>query len=177
MPYRATGTSTKKIQQDIRYIRHVFGLEDVLYFPIIDFVEKILPTVFDDYSFEVASCEEMGNKHGETFPNEHTIKIREDVYLGAIKGMGRDRLTIAHEVGHLFMHDQNSTSFCQLGKGQSLPPYEDPEWQADCFGGEMLAPAYLIIDMNVVEVMENCGVSPNAAMIQLKHAKKFYGLK
>ena len=49
----------------------------------------------------------MGDKHGETFPDEHIIRIREDVYLGAVNGCGRDGMTIAHEVGHLFLHDNN----------------------------------------------------------------------
>ena len=35
---------------------------------------------------------------------ENCIKIREDVYERAIKGYGRDRFTLAHELGHFLMH-------------------------------------------------------------------------
>ncbi|MCM1194377.1 MAG: ImmA/IrrE family metallo-endopeptidase [Firmicutes bacterium] len=172
MPFKATGMSVKKIQQEISYIRNVFGLRNALYFPIIPFVEKVLYNVFDDYTFDVVPFEELGEKHGETLPDEHTIKIREDIYLRAVAGNGRDRLTIAHEIGHLFMHDKSHISFCRLGNGQKLPAYEDPEWQADCFGGELLAPAYLIKDMDIADIMRQCGITFDAAKNQLKHAIK-----
>lgn len=46
----------------------------------------------------------MGAKHGETIPSENRIRIREDVYERACNGYGRDRLTMAHELGHLLLH-------------------------------------------------------------------------
>ena len=112
----------------------------------------------------------MGSKHGETFPSKNLIRIREDIYLRACNGEGRDRLTIAHEIGHLFLHDNDSIALCRLEPGESIKPYEDPEWQADCFGGELLASSYLIKNLSVETIMNSCGVTKNAATVQKRNA-------
>ncbi len=170
--YKAEGTSIKDIQRFVRDIKKIVEMEKSLYFPIVEFAENILPQIFPDYEFNVVSMKEMGDKHGETFPSLHKIMIREDVYAGAVADNGRDRMTIAHEVGHLFLHDNNSISLCSLKKGKKLKPYEDPEWHANCFGGELLASSYLIRDMSVDEVVKYCCVSKTAAEVQLKRANQ-----
>ncbi len=58
-----------------------------------------------------------------------------------------------------------------LRLNEKLKPYEDPEWQADAFRGELLASSYLIRKMNSFEVMEKCGVCFDAAKVQLKNLK------
>jgi len=166
---KAAPMSRKQIRRLIRYIKKQAGLENELYFPIIPFVENVLPLMFEDYQFEVVPIEEMGKKHGETFPNSNTIKIREDIYLRAVKGEGRDRMTIAHEVGHFFLHEKDSISLCRLAPGEKLKPFEDPEWQANAFGGELLASSYLIRNLSKNEVMNKCGVTFEAASIQVDH--------
>ena len=110
----------------------------------------------------------MGNKHGETYPSKNLIRIREDVYLNAINGSGRDRLTIAHEIGHLLLHDDDNIALCRLEPNEKLKAYEDPEWQANAFGGELLAPSYLIKGLTNAKVQEKCGVSEDAANVQLR---------
>ncbi|MCR4654023.1 MAG: ImmA/IrrE family metallo-endopeptidase [Eubacterium sp.] len=168
--YRATPLSRDDISKAVHTIRKHAGFENELYFPILHFVEIILPLVIPDFQFEVVPVIELGNKHGETIPTENLIRIREDVYCRASEGEGRDRLTIAHEVGHLFFHENESIALCRLAPDQKLKPYEDPEWQANAFGGELLAPSYLISGMSVDEVSRKCGVSTCAAQVQLKAA-------
>ena len=146
-------------------------MEDELYFPILSFVENILPILVPDFQFEVVPESEMGNKHGETYPSKNLIRIREDIYLRAAAGEGRDRLTVAHEVGHLFLHEDDAIALCRLEPGEKLKPYEDPEWQADAFGGELLASSYLIVGMSQSEVERKCGVSSAAARVQLNSIK------
>jgi hypothetical protein len=70
----------------------------------------------------------------------------------------------------LFFHENESIALCRLAPDQKLKPYEDPEWQANAFGGELLAPSYLISGMSVDEVSRKCGVSTCAAQVQLKAA-------
>lgn len=143
-----------------------------MYFPVIPFLENILPILVPDFQLEILPEEEMGNKHGETYPSKNLIRIREDVYLRAVQGMGRDRLTVAHEIGHLFEHEDDAIALCRLAPGEKLKPFEDPEWQANAFGGELLAPSYLIEGMSVVEVSQKCGVSLSAARVQLNALRK-----
>jgi Zn-dependent peptidase ImmA (M78 family) len=77
---------------------------------------------------------------------------------------------VAHEVGHLFLHEDDAIALCRLDPCEKLKPYEDPEWQADAFGGELLASSYLIKRMSVYEVQIKCGVSSAAARCQLRYA-------
>jgi Zn-dependent peptidase ImmA (M78 family) len=165
--YKADPVSRKDIQRFIRRLKSEVGLENELYFPVLPFVENVLPILIPDFQFEVVPKEEMGGKHGETYPSKNLIKIREDVYLRAANGEGRDRLTIAHEIGHLFMHENDSIALCRLDPNEKLLPFEDPEWQANAFGGELLASSYLIKGMSESEVQIKCGVSLAAARKQL----------
>ena len=169
--YKADAISRDEIRKYVRLLKKNVGLEYELYFPILSFVENILPILIPDFQFEVVPEAEMGNKHGETYPSKNLIRIREDIYLRAAAGEGRDRLTVAHEVGHLFLHEDDSIALCRLEPGDKLKPYEDPEWQADAFGGELLASSYLIEGMNSREVEKMCGVSADAAKVQLKSIK------
>ncbi len=169
--YKADAISRDDIRRFVRSIKTLVGLENVLYFPILSFVENILPILVPDFQFEVVPESEMGNKHGETYPSKNLIRIREDIYLRAAAGEGRDRLTVAHEVGHLFLHEDDAIALCRLESGEKLKPYEDPEWQADAFGGELLASSYLIAGMSQSEVERKCGVSSAAARVQLKSIK------
>ncbi len=166
--YKAQGISRNDIRRIVREIRRGTNMEYILYFPIVRFLENILPLLIPNFQLEIVLKDEMGNKHGETYPSKKLIRIREDVYLNAIEGSGRDRLTIAHEIGHLLLHDDDSIALCRLEPNEKLKAYEDPEWQADAFGGELLASSYLIKGLTNAEVQEKCGVSEAAANVQLK---------
>ena len=55
---------------------------------------------------------------------------------------------------------------------KSRKPYEDPEWQANCFAGELLVPKRLVKNLSVEEVVEQCKVTKAMASIQLRQYKK-----
>ena len=165
--YKASPRSRNDIRRFVRYIKQLTHLENELEFPIMIFFENILPTLISEFSMEIVPVSEMGNKHGETYPSKNLIRIREDVYERACAGSGRDKLTIAHEIGHLLMHDEDCVALCRLAPNEKLKAYEDPEWQANAFGGELLASSYLIKDMTIAEVQRKCGVSEDAARVQL----------
>lgn len=168
--YKADPISRNDIKRFVRRIKEVTGFSEDLYFPVIHFLEHILPVLVPDFRLEIIPKNEMGSKHGETFPSKNLIRIREDVYLRAYNGEGRDRLTIAHEIGHLFLHDNDSIALCRLEPGENIITYEDPEWQADCFGGELLASSYLINNLSIDSIMKKCGVTKSAATVQKRNA-------
>lgn len=165
-------TSRQEIWSFIREIRRTLGVENKLYFDIVRFVERILPEIFSGFVLEICPQEEMGELHGKTIPGENKICIREDVYIGACHGNGRDRLTLAHEVGHFFMHDESSIEFCQSDPIGNIPCYRNSEWQANVFGGELLAPSYLIDGMSSNEIHESCAVSLACADSQLRAVER-----
>lgn len=164
----ANPLSRRNLREFANSIRQYTSMENNLYFPIVEFIELILPHIFTGFNFEVCSMSELKNVHGLTCREENFIKIREDVYLGAINGEGRDRLTCAHELGHYFLHSSSSVQLARVAPGQIIKPFLDPEWQASAFAGELLMPAHLIRGMSVNDICRNCGVSEAAAEKQLR---------
>ena len=168
--YKAAPLSRKNIRDYVARIRKLTGTENIYYFPIVEFLEMILPQLIGGFCYEICSREEMPTKYGETFPAENKICIREDIYENALAGDAFARYTIAHEIGHLLLNDVSSISLCRLADGEELKPYEDPEWQADCFGGGVLMYHPLIKGLTPAEISEKCGVTPRAARVQSSKA-------
>ena len=96
-----------------------------------------------------------------------TIKIRSDVYEGACNGVRRDRMTIAHEFAHFITLCVCGFRLARSFGNVDVPPYCDPEWQAKCLAGELMIDSDLVKGMSRSEVSEKCGVSYDAAKLQL----------
>ena len=167
MGYIAKGKSRLQIAAVARLVRKLQGAEDILYFPILDFMEKTLPTISPEFSFRVVERDEMGEYEGLTFPEKNEIWIRADVYDAAERGDGRARLTIAHELFHYLCHSKQTVAFARTA-GNSTPAYVDPEWQSDAFGGELFVARDWARNLSVDEIVEQCGVSKSAARVQYK---------
>ena len=93
-------------------------------------------------TYEYLPRQEMGDDHGRSFPNDGRIQIREDVYERACEGRGRDRLTIAHEIGHVILHGGLPLRRSVVSP-DSIRTFESSEWQANAFAGELLMPLRL----------------------------------
>lgn len=170
--YKAAPTSRKAIADYARTIRRNMGLEQTFYFPVMEFLEVVLQEVFPDMTLEIVAPEDMPFKEGETIPGQNKIRIREDVYNAACDGNGRARFTVAHEIGHFLLHTPDAISLCRMEEGMKLKPFEDPEWQANTFASELLAPAYLITGHTKQEIMGRCGLSEKAAKVALAKCKQ-----
>lgn len=144
-----------------------------LFFPVMEVLEFALPQIIPNFSYEIGTIEEMGGTHGLTYPQDSLIILREDIYEGALNGVGRDRMTVAHEIGHLLMH--KNIAFARAEPGVEIRAFESSEWQAKCFSGELLVPmtqAHLLKNMSVEEIASECGVSAHAAFYQKELIKK-----
>lgn len=137
-------------------------------FPILQVVEVLLPEHDPDFSFEVKEQVELGEQHGLTRPELKEMWIREDVYEGARHGVGRDRFTIAHELGHYLLHNEPGLARTMKPRG-SFPVYKCSEWQANSFAGALLIPTDVAQTLrDPYAIAETCGVSVDAATVQLK---------
>ena len=154
--------SRRNIRKLVTEFRKMFGLEKELRFPIVEFIEWVLGQL--GLEFEVVSISEMPNAYGITNPGTDSMKIREDVYVGAVNGNPRDRFTLCHELGHYLIHFPDRVTFAR----GTVPPYMNPEWQANAFAGELMAPYDLVKDMSAEEIAEQCGMSITAATIQYR---------
>ena len=78
-------------------------------------------------------------------------------------------MTMAHEISHFLMLGVSEYRFERNFLERPVYAFEDPEWQAKCMAGELLVPHHLISGMSPEEISQKCGVSLEAAKIQLKH--------
>lgn len=168
---RVPPRSTEKIREAALAFRRNLDI-DAAWFPLIEVIEHVLPRVFDDFTLDILTEREMRDIYGAgtaamTTPATKRIELREDVYDQLHLNEGRARFTVAHELGHLFLHQSGG-----LARTQRAPPmkiYESAEWQADMFAAELLIPLQHAEQcVNVDQVMKVFGVSRQAAEIRWK---------
>lgn len=159
--------SRKQIREFTRQIRKALGIDQVVYIDVVSLLEFVLPNALPGFVLDIRDHSSMGGDHGQANPDQNMIVLREDVYEGALDGLGRDRGTVLHELGHVLLHKTERMTH----RRAAGPPktYRDPEWQAKAFSGEFLVPAHLIGGFTKIkEVADACGVSVDSAKFQLK---------
>lgn len=161
--------SRKNIRQIALKLRKLIGYENKLYFPIIHFIEWVMANPESGMDFEILTKEEMQNLYGMTNTGSNVMTIREDVYNSVVEGNPRDRFTLSHELGHYLLHQPENISYARAG---GIPAYRNPEWQANVFAAELMAPCNLVKNMSVDEIAEQCGMSKQAATIQYNECQK-----
>lgn len=167
--YKAKALSRKDICRLAKTLRELLGMQEALYVDVVRLIELVLPKIDPEFEVEILENSAMDDM-AVTFPEKHKMYIREDTYQGAIKGNGRDRFTIAHEIGHYILHDVNSISFAR--GSEEIKSFESPEWQANAFAAEFLMPRALLSGMSQQRVSTECGVSAQAAKYQVNAMKK-----
>lgn len=169
MNIAATGLSRKKIRELAEYVREISGYTKKPYFPVVEFIEFVLGDPDNpDFNYEIVEASQMKDMYGNTNTGTNVMKIREDVYARARNGVPRDRFTLCHELGHYLLHQPE---FISYPRGE-VPRYCNPEWQANTFAGELMAPYSLVKNMSVDEIMSECGMSRQAATIQYNEYHK-----
>ena len=143
------------------------GFDKEPYFPIVHFIEWIMANPENGMELEILTKEEMQDTYGTTNTGSNKMRIREDVYEGAVRGNPRDRFTLCHELGHYFLHQPENISYAR----GDIPAYRNPEWQANVFAAELLAPYELVKNMSTNEIAEKCGMSHQAAHIKYKECR------
>lgn len=152
------------ITADLRAALHV----DRPFFPILEVVEFAFPQIWPEFCLTIGGMEEMGENHGLTFVDQSEIRLRMDVYEGVEQRKGRDRLTLAHEVGHFLLH--NNPGYARTARNSSdIPAFRSSEWQANAFAGSLLMPIeFLRIAKSLQEIETVCGVTYDAAETQTR---------
>ncbi|WP_334178826.1 ImmA/IrrE family metallo-endopeptidase [Pseudoxanthomonas sp.] len=171
--YEVSPTSRQALMQLAADIRNTLRIH-APYFPILEVVEIVLPKVqgMEDFALTIGDMTEMGADHGLTYTDRKEIRLREDVYEGVYRGKGRDRFTLAHELGHLLLH-ANQAYQRNMRLAENIPPYKSAEWQANTFAGALLMPHdYLKRTQDVFTVVEECGVTVDAAMTHTRLLQK-----
>jgi len=147
------------------------GLKIDLYFPVDRFLEAFHALIGDEsFYFECPPDDEFSpDVHAEYDVVGNCVRIRESVYIGAMGGNQRDRMTVIHELAHVLLIKVSGLKLCRaMG---NVVVYRDPEWQAKCLAGEIMVPAHLVKGMSAQEIAICCGVSQAAAETQLNSIK------
>jgi hypothetical protein len=173
--YQVAPLTREAIRQESLKVRQeadAFNGESSNYFDIVKYLDIVLPSIEPRFCLEICSMSEMGDNHGLTIPSDHLIRIREDIFAKACNGSGRDRMTLAHELGHYKLHGRVAFPRAWKHGIDFIPRYKNSEWQADCFGGELLM-SFGSIDecVDVFEIMKVFGVSYEAAAYHSRQVK------
>lgn len=162
--------STRALWDFAEKVRSVFVGEAHVCFPIMDVLEFRLPAIEEGFHLEVCSHAEMGVEEGLVLANSKCIKLREDVYEGAWKDVGRDRFTACHELGHYLLHRQVAMARV---RDDSHPVYRDAEWQADTFAGGLLMSTRHLAQLGCADAAAaQCGMTPMAANVMWSKYQK-----
>ncbi len=131
--------SKKQIRHFVGGVRGALGISNHVCVDVEQLIDIVLPRAIPQFHYDVREPSYMADKHGEADPADMRISLREDVYDGMVAGNGRDRFTVLHEIGHLFLHQSDRIVLNRQTSHEKLKAYKDPEWQADFFAGEFLA--------------------------------------
>ena len=168
----AEPTSRLELREIANEVRSVFDSQSNLYFDVLRLLE-LLCSDSSCANYEIVPDDTFPSHiHGDTDIIKKEIRIKESVYDGAVSGNGRDRMTVAHEIGHLLLLGIFGIKLQRNLKKDKVPLYRSPEWQAKCFAAELLIPADLTKDMTPEEIAQKCGVSKAAANYQYNVNRK-----
>ena len=103
-----------------------------------------------------------------------------DIIINAADGIpeGRVLWTKMHEIGHIYLGHLEKNAVTELRKeelGEDL--YNQLEFEADTFAGEVLASKWLMRQMDIIsesDISEICGISDTAALNRYKRATEEY---
>lgn len=158
------------IANEANSVRVKFNLSDDEKFPIIELLE-VMSNNLDQFELHIEEKHKMNGAEGYTAPDGSFIALSEDVYNGACNGNGRYRFTVAHELGHYFLHSNRLLP--RAPKNHTLKAYELSEPQANQFAAELLMPRSMIIGNETsLQIMNKFGVSNEAAQLRLKYIQK-----
>lgn len=155
-------------------IRHMLGYKDT------DYIQS--PKLFDALSFLFAQLaldfdyrimpdnDECFYDKEEAYTDMSTgiIYIKESVMEQACRrSFRRGAFTLTHELGHYLLHYvQDDVKLSRVTDDVYVPPYCNPEWQADVFASEFLMPYEQCINMTVEEIRKTYHVSRKAAEVR-----------
>lgn len=146
----------------------------------IDKNEKIsICKILELYNYMIKPKNEMeDNIHAYLERKTNKIVVREDVYDSACYwNNGRDRDTIAHEIGHLNLEHYENIIMNRDMNAQ-LKPYESAEWQAKVYSGELLCPSWpCLCRMKIKTIADKYGVSLECAEYQKNRSLNLFNKK
>ena len=161
------------LREYARGIRKQIGYSSKLCFPVGRFLEVFHELINDeDFYFECVQDDYFpSNTHAVYDVDDNCVRVRDSVYVNAMRGNGRDRMTIMHELSHVLLIKVSGIKLYRTMSNCKIEFFRDPEWHAKCLAGEIMVPAHLVSGMTAQDIAIKCGVSMPAAEYQLRFVK------
>jgi Zn-dependent peptidase ImmA (M78 family) len=103
-----------------------------------------------------------------------TLHIDRKIWKSANDGVAYARYIVAHEIGHIVLHDEFAVAFSDEDAAQLkyLQDEESGEWQANVFAGYFLAPDHVALKLQDADVLAGlCVITDELAKRRLTDAK------
>ena len=140
--YKVKPMTIMDIRQCTDTIRDFFKIDPMKPFPVLPFIENVVPERVKGFSFAILDdneCEE--GVFAGYYPIQKQLRCRQSVYQKAFEGDGAARGHLSHELGHIILHRNQGTVLARSCAGfDQHEKYEDSEWQANTFERELLIP-------------------------------------
>jgi hypothetical protein len=123
--------------------------------------------------YEYNERHELPERACVTFNPTLTLHIWRSIWDGANTGVPHDRFIVAHEIGHIVLHDQYAAAFSNddEAKLNFLQKEESAEEQANAFADLFLAPDHVALSFRDVDTIALlCVVSDEMATRRLRDA-------
>ncbi len=144
-------------------------------FNIVEFVERdFAPKLKGGLLVVLVDGELPANKPAKVTYNPTTLTVETRVWREAREGHDRARWIVAHELGHIVLHDNTAKAFSSNGGSRAFDKHYSAEWQADTFASFFLMPDQSLgrtQDASVLSIL--CGVSYDDAADRIKLYRVF----
>ena len=130
--------SVKNIETIAKKVREDYKIKNGDCFPVLEYINYL----FDNGIIGIMILEDDDSYLDKDTPAvynamDNFIYLKESVINEIESGNYRSNFTLAHELFHYLQHQVLGFEFEEV---EDRKTYEDPEWQANCFAGELLLP-------------------------------------
>lgn len=152
-------------------LRYQTGTENEMPLNFMRFFEHRVEEVIEDFTFSVEERASMKDCSAITYPQLRHIAVAENIYQAARRGGVGCQYILAHELGHLWLHE--AISPIPAENAHNYPRYYHAEHQANKFAQNILAPPWMIEDTDdAASLAKRMRVSEMVARIQIKDCKR-----
>ena len=153
-------------------LRMRFGLDKVKKFPVMEFLELVMPQIDEEFILLPVVDDELKGRAAETIPAEHMIRVKQSVYDAACQGSYWARTVMAHELGHYMLHGEETVAYAHAAPGERIPDEINAERQADIFAAELLAPVHLVDETSDYLISKHFGITLGMARSQMNQVRR-----
>lgn len=162
--------SVKTIEKIAKEVRESFNIKLDEAFPILDYLNHLfykgelgIQIIDDDDLYLDKKTVALYNA------SDNFIYLKESVIEEVDNGIYRSNFTLAHELFHYIQAQIFKFDFYEV---ETRKAYEDPEWQANEFAGELLLPKAFLVDDDIDFLASHFKVSKECVLTRKVKKKR-----